>query len=161
QPGQVIHVRALALRQPDLKPVANHAMEFSITDPKGNVIFKEAKPSSAFGIGSIDCPLAEEILEGNYALSCRLGDTESKLTVQVKRYALPKFRIGVELDQPYYQPGQTVRGKLHVEYFFGKPVTGAAAEIEISNPSLPQSAVQKLTARTNAKGDADFGFVLP
>src|SRR5262249_4749132 len=41
QPGQTIHLRSLALHRPDLKPVAGHAVTFSITDPKGNVIFKK------------------------------------------------------------------------------------------------------------------------
>ncbi|TPW00608.1 MAG: hypothetical protein FD125_3048, partial [bacterium] len=81
QPGQQIHVRSLALRQPDLKPVASREVTFSIVDPKGNVIFKRKDLTSKFGIAAIDCPLASEIIEGPYTIACRVGDTESKQTV--------------------------------------------------------------------------------
>src|SRR5262249_4216173 len=109
QPGQEIHVRALALRRPDLKPVAGHTAAFSIIDPKGNIISKRQDVTSKYGITSLDCPLASEIIEGPYIIACRVGDTESRLSVEVKKYVLPKFKVGVELDRPYYQPGQAVR----------------------------------------------------
>src|SRR5262245_50312453 len=57
QPGQEIHLRALTLRRPDLKPVAGQDVTFSITDPKGNVIFKRQGATSRYGIAACDCPL--------------------------------------------------------------------------------------------------------
>ena len=50
QPGQVIHIRGLALRRPDLKPVVNQVMAFSLTDLRGNVVFRDRRPTSRFGI---------------------------------------------------------------------------------------------------------------
>ena len=41
QPGQAIQLRSLALARPDLKPVAGRDVVFSITDPKGNRIFRK------------------------------------------------------------------------------------------------------------------------
>ena len=76
QPGQVIHMRGLALRRPDLKPVAGQLMAFSVTDPRGNVVFREGSPTSRFGISSADCPLAGELIEGNYHVDCRVGDDD-------------------------------------------------------------------------------------
>src|SRR5207253_2866592 len=40
QPGQTIRMRSLTLRKPDLKPVADTKAVFTVTDPKGNAIFK-------------------------------------------------------------------------------------------------------------------------
>ncbi len=79
QPGQVIRVRSLALRRPDLHPVAGEEVVFTATDPKGNVIFKQRDASSAYGISSADCALATEIIEGTYVIGCRIGDTESRV----------------------------------------------------------------------------------
>ena len=76
QPGEVIHVRSLALARPQTKPVAGQEAVFSVTDPKGNVIFRKRDVTSRFGICSTDCPLADEILEGPYQLRCELGDTD-------------------------------------------------------------------------------------
>lgn len=147
QPGQTIHFRALALRQPDLKPVAGQKAVFTVTDPKGNVIFKTTGVTSGFGITSADCALADEIIEGSYAVQCSLGPTESKQTVQVQKYVLPKFRIDVDADKAYYQPGQRMKLSIRANYFFGKPVSDALVEVQIQDGAG--------NARSTLKTDAD------
>jgi hypothetical protein len=157
QPGQEIHLRALALRSLDLRPVAGQQAVFTISDPKGNVIFKHRGTTSKFGISSADCPLASEILEGAYALRCQVGDSESGLTVEVKKYVLPKFHVELKPDQPYYQPGQRVRGKLEAAYFFGKPVAGGTVELQLSG-GADKKVDERLSRRTDDKGTASFEF---
>jgi hypothetical protein len=161
QPGQTILMRGLALRQPDLRPITGQSATFSITDPKGNVIFKQAGVTSRYGIASAECPLAGEIIEGPYAIECRVGDTPSKTTVEVKRYVLPKFRVDVTLDRPYYEPRQTVRGKARAAYFFGKPVADGHVSIEVGAIDIGPRTIISQTARTNRSGDAEFEFTLP
>ena len=162
QPGQVIHLRSLALARPQSKPVAGHEAVFSVTDAKGNVIFRQRDVTSRFGISSADCPLADEILEGAYQVRCELGDTTSTITVEVKKYVLPKFKIAVELDEPYYQPGQKVRGTLSARYFFGKPVRRTARSRSRSWPTTSRRATSPgRRPKTDARGTAPFEFVLP
>src|SRR5205814_8738980 len=74
QPGQTIHIRSLTLRKPDLKPVAGEPATMTVTDPKGNVIFKKIETTSRFGIAAADCPLADELIEGNYTVRATVGD---------------------------------------------------------------------------------------
>ncbi len=165
QPGQVIHVRSLALARPQAKPVAGQEVVYSISDPKGNVIFRKRDVTSRFGISSADCPLADEIVEGPYQLRCDLGDTTSTITVEVKKYVLPKFKIAMELDEPYYQPGQKVHGKLSARYFFGKPLQASLARIEVMAVDVATGRfadkITETTATTDAEGRAAFDFVLP
>ncbi len=132
QPGDVIRLRSLALAQPLRKPVAGQTIEFSVTDPKGNVIFRKRDVTSRFGIASIDCPLATEINEGLYQIHAQVGDTASEISVDVKPYVAPKFKLGVELDRPYYEPGQKVVGEISARYFFGKPVQNGEVEINVA-----------------------------
>ncbi len=132
QPAQTIRMRSLALRRPDRRPVAGERAVFSVNDPKGNVIFKQTGVTSAFGIASADCPLADEIMHGEYRLECQLGDTTSRETVEVKPYVLPKFAVSVEFNQPYYLPGEVVRGVVVAKYFFGQPVADAKVNVAIS-----------------------------
>ena len=155
QPGQVIHVRSLALARPQAKPVAGQEVVYSITDPKGNVIFRKRDVTSRFGIASTDCPLADEIVEGPYQLRCELGDTTSTITVEVKKYVLPKFKIAVELDEPYYQPGQKVHGTLSARYFFGKPLPESAARIEVLAVDVATGRFADKIAQTAVKTDAE------
>lgn len=156
QPGQEIHLRALALRRPDLRPVTGEAATFTVTDPKDNVIFKRNGPTSRFGIASADCALANEILEGQYIVACTVGDTASRLAVEVKQYVLPKFKLDVRPDKPFYQPGETAQLTVQADYFFGKPVAGAAVEA-----TMQATASVKQTARTDATGNAVLTFALP
>lgn len=165
QPGQVIRMRSLALARLEGRPVAGQEVAYSITDSKGNVIFRKRDVTSRFGISAADCPLADEIIEGPYQVRCELGDTTSTIAVEVKKYVLPKFKIAVELDQPYYQPGQKVHGKLSARYFFGKPLPGAAARIDVKAVDMATGAfadrIAETTAATDAEGRAAFDFVLP
>ena len=92
QPGEVIRLRSLALSRPQRKPVAGQEAVFSVTDPKGNTIFRKRDVTSRFGISSTDCPLAGEILEGPYQLRCELGDTTSTITVEVKKYVIAEVQ---------------------------------------------------------------------
>lgn len=160
QPGQQIRIRSLALRRPDLQPVASQDVQFSVTDPKGNLIFKRKDVTSKFGISSLDCPLATELIEGPYTIGCKVGDTETKLQVDVKKYVLPRFKIALSLEKPYYLPGERVRGKVQADYFYGKPVAVAPVEIAAA-PAGGGKPFAELKATTDADGKAEFEFVLP
>jgi hypothetical protein len=161
QPGQTIHVRSLALRRPDLRAVAGEDAVFTVTDPKGNVVFKQKGKTSAYGIAATDCDLASELIEGPYVIACKVGDTDSKLNVEVKKYVLPKFKVGVALDKPYYAPGQPVQITVEADYFFGKPVAGGNVELEVSAAEAGQKTVHRSNRKTDASGKAVFSFDLP
>ena len=161
QPGQVIHLRSLALARPALKPVAGREVAYSVADPKGNIIFRKQDATSRFGIASADCPLADEIIEGTYRIQCRMGETAGTATVEIKKYALPKFKIEVSLDRLYYRPGQKARGTVRANYFFGKAVENADVLIEVKATDVRPANIGGIEARTDAKGKAQFEFNVP
>jgi hypothetical protein len=161
KPGQPIRLRALALRQPDLKPVAGQAATFTVSDPKGNVIFKHTAPTSPYGLAgsvvkngqveNVECLLADECMEGTYAVACNVGDSESRLNVEVQRYVLPKFKLDLTADKSFYAPGEKVKLTVQADYFFGKPVAGAEVEVQ-----LGPARAQPLKARTDEKGAVEL-----
>ena len=161
QPGQTIRLRAMALRRPDQKPVAAEPLTFSIADPKGNVIFKQPAATSKFGIASTDCPTAAEIIPGPYEIRCQIGDTESKLSVEIKPYVLPKFSVHADLDQPFYRPGQLVRGTVDTKYFFGKPVAGATVEVKAKAADISQWTGPTIQSTTDDQGAPSSLFGYP
>ena len=161
QPGQTIHIRALALQRPDLRPLAGNSVVFTVTDPKGNVIFKQTDATSRFGITSADCPLAGEAIEGDYRIQCVVGSTTSEITVRVKKYVLPKFKVNLTLDKSFYAPGEMVRGTVQTEYFFGKPVADGAVQIEVRAMDVEATTLAAIDTRTDAEGNAPFSFRLP
>jgi uncharacterized protein YfaS (alpha-2-macroglobulin family) len=161
QPGQTILMRSLALRRPDLRPVAGEKVVFSVTDPKGNKIFRYQGQTSRFGIASTECPLADEILEGTYRLECQVGGDTGRLAALVKRYVLPRLKVSVALGQSFYQPGEVISGKVQAAYFFGKPVAGAAVTIALKAGDDPAKPLAQIDARTDERGTAEFRLPVP
>ncbi|MCS7167198.1 MAG: MG2 domain-containing protein [Gemmatales bacterium] len=161
QPGQVIHLRALVLRPFDLKPVADSEILFEIQDPKGNKVFKRTVKTSEYGIASVDFQLADEVNLGDYQIRAALGQHESKKTVSVKKYVLPKFKVELTADKKFYLPKETVKAELQCDYFFGKPVAGATVKVSASTFDVEFKEFARWEGKTDANGHAKFEIKLP
>jgi uncharacterized protein YfaS (alpha-2-macroglobulin family) len=161
QPGQTIRVRALGLRRPDLRPVAGEPATFTVADPKNNIVYKKQDKTSQYGIAAAECALDTELIEGAYTVACKVGDTESRLSVEVKKYVLPKFTVDVRPDRPFYAPGEPARLTVQARYTFGKPVAGAAVEVQVRASDLGERPLKTLSARTDDKGAAAVVYEVP
>ncbi|MFA0739822.1 MAG: hypothetical protein LKKZDAJK_002948 [Candidatus Fervidibacter sp.] len=73
QPNQTIHIRALCLRKPDLRPAANLPCTFEVRDPKGNLVFRATERTSKFGIAATEFPIADEVTLGEYRIIATLS----------------------------------------------------------------------------------------
>ena len=153
---------AWPLRRPDLTPMVGGKVTLSVADPKGNVIFRRGDVTSRYGIASADCPLADEILLGTYRIECQIGYTTSASSVEVKKYVLPKFKVTLDAERPYYQPGETISGRSKADYFFGKPVSDAAVRIELTSAQgRRKSRPTPPAVRTDKSGRAAFSIRIP
>ena len=161
QPSQTIRMRALALSSPGRQPAKGERAVFTVNDPDGNRIFRRERTTSRYGIASAKCALADPIPLGAYRIRCRIGDTSSERTVRVKRYTLPSFSIEARLEQPFYGPGETIRGRVTARYFFGKPVNGARLRVRLRAARPEGRRLGAATARTDADGKARFSLELP
>ncbi|MBI3267434.1 MAG: hypothetical protein HYZ53_00315 [Planctomycetes bacterium] len=161
QPGQVIRLRALAVQESTLVPAARAALTFVIDDAKGNKVFKRGVPTSEYGVASADFTLADEVLLGDYTVSAQVGAAQSKKTVVVKRYVLPKFRPVVTTDRTSYLPRETVRGEVQADYLFGKPVAGAEVHVRASTFDAEFHEFAEVSVKTDERGHASFEVTLP
>ena len=161
QPGQTIHVRSLILNGRMEKPFAGEAVTFEVSDPKGNKVFKEVRKTSGFGIASADFVLASELNLGRYEIRAIAGATTTERTVEIKNYVLPKFKIQIATDKPYYLPGETVTGSVLANYFFGKTVGGATVKLTANTFEEKPVIVTELQGQTDASGKYTFKFALP
>ncbi|PYV23936.1 MAG: hypothetical protein DMG27_14280, partial [Acidobacteria bacterium] len=143
QPGQTIHVRALALDRSDHEAAAGRTLTFEVEDSRGNKVFKKATKTDRFGVASAEFGLADEVNLGTYHLRALIGDAEApansaEIAIHVERYVLPKFKVAIEFSangkrmKRGYQPGDHVTGTARANYFFGKPVDGAEIGVKAS-----------------------------
>ncbi len=161
QPGQTIHIRALALGAVDMRPAAGREMEFIIADPDGDKLLRRTVPASEFGIAALDFPLSPYAAHGRYTIQAVLGDTVSERTVTVQPYVLPKFRVSVETDRTFYRPGDTVSGRVRAEYFFGKPVAGGRVTLRGYTYEVERVQKVEIQGTTDDQGVFEFQFDLP
>ncbi len=161
QPGQVIHLRSLALKKPDLLPAGETEMTLEVEDSKGNKVFKKAVKTDKFGVSSADFQLASEVNEGAYKIRALFGENAQEKTVTVQRYVLPKFNIVLDTDKKFYQPGQPLKGTAQVDYFFGKPVAGGTVVVTLSKFDTQFEKFAELKGKTDENGHYEFETTLP
>jgi type II secretory pathway pseudopilin PulG len=161
QPGQTIHVRSLIVNGRTERPLTNELITFVVSDPKGNKVFKETGKTSSFGIASADFVLASELNIGRYEICALAGAGKIERIVEVKRYVLPKFKIQVTTDKPYYLPGETVSGSVTANYFFGKSVANAIVTLTAATFHEKPITLKELSGWTDSAGNYGFEFVLP
>ncbi|MDP6636610.1 MAG: MG2 domain-containing protein [Phycisphaerae bacterium] len=162
QPGQTIHIRTLVLQTSSLKPDAGRSVDLTVTDPAGNLIFRETRKLSEYGLAWADLSLDSLITPGRYRITATAGDDESVQTVEISHYKLPAFSVKISTDKPYYRPGRTLTGKVRLKYNFGKPVKGAEVKLELIDRTLGRAnSLRTLTVTTGDSGVAGFEIPLP
>ncbi|HEY3447334.1 MAG TPA: MG2 domain-containing protein [Myxococcales bacterium] len=129
QPGQTVHVRALARESTANKPPEGKELAFTVMDAKGNKVGRRIAKVDRFGSASFDFPLADEILLGTWKVEAALAGVTSDVDVTVARYTLPKFEVKLTSEKPWYKPGEVVSGRVESRYFFGKPVKNAKVKV--------------------------------
>lgn len=161
QPEQVIHIRSLTLKKPELKAVSDEEVIFEIEDSKGNKIFKKKIMTDKFGVASTDFTLADEINFGDYTIRTIIQDETVEKNVKVSRYILPKFKIELKTDKDYYLPGEELEGTITADYFFGKPVTDGNVKINVYKFDIGFDLVQEIKGKLDNNGLFNFKYRLP
>jgi uncharacterized protein YfaS (alpha-2-macroglobulin family) len=161
QPGQTIHLRALALENLSKKPLSGQAVVFEIEDGKANKILKRSLTSDSYGLAATQFTLGQVLNLGTFKVRVTVGADKSEKTVEVTRYALPKFKVGVGADKAWYTPGATVTGAVDANYFFGKAVAGADVQLSAATMDIGQTVFQKAVGKTDAKGRFAYSVKLP
>ncbi len=172
QPGQTIHIRALALDRSSHKAESARNLTFEVEDSRGNKVFKDSTTTDKFGIASAEFSLADEVNLGTYHLRALLGDPSSpsntsEVALNVERYVLPKFKVSVEFaskdNKPKrdYRPGDHVTGTIRANYFFGKPVDHAAVTVKASSMDVTVFEAASAAGQTDKDGAYHFDLQLP
>jgi uncharacterized protein YfaS (alpha-2-macroglobulin family) len=172
QPGQTIHVRALALDRSDHEAAAGRKLIFEVEDSRGNKVCKKATQTDKFGIASTEFGLADEVNLGTYHLRALMGDSEAptntaEIALNVERYVLPKFKVALDFvgqdnkTKRGYRPGDHVTGTVHANYFFGKPVDDAGIAVKASSKDVSVFEVASVQGKTDHEGTYHFDLHLP
>ncbi|MCD4785895.1 MAG: hypothetical protein K8T10_18915 [Candidatus Eremiobacteraeota bacterium] len=161
QPGQIINIRALSLNTPSLKPVAEKEIVLEVEDAKGNKVFKKKSNTSKFGIAHAKFQLADEVNMGEFHIRALLDRESSEKSVTVKKYVLPKFKIDFKKNKKFYTPGETIKGEIQADYFFGKPISGGKVSIKLFTFDVEFKSAAEVKGVTDKKGHYSFELKIP
>ncbi len=173
QPGQTIHVRALALDRSRHEAATGRKLTFEVEDSRGNKVFKKATQTDRFGIASAEFGLAEEVNLGTYHLRAVMDQAEAspgntaEIALNVERYVLPKFKVALDFAgkdnqaRRGYRPGDHVTGTVRANYFFGKPVDSAEIAVKASSMDVAMFEAGSVQGKTDADGVYHFDLRLP
>ncbi|HEY1339666.1 MAG TPA: MG2 domain-containing protein [Bryobacteraceae bacterium] len=167
QPGQTIHVRALALDRSNHEASAGRALTFEVEDSRGNKVFKKTAQTDRFGVASAEFALADEVNLGTYHLRALMDTNTAEVALNVERYVLPKFKVAVDFggaNQPArhgYRPGDHITGTVRANYFFGKPVDGAEITVKASAMDVAVFEAASAQAKSDRDGEYRFDVKLP
>ena len=161
QPGQLMHLRTLALSRGGNLPLGDTPVTFEIEDGKGNKIFKQTAQTDAYGIAATQFRLGSVLNLGTFKVRVDAGGQVSEKTVTVSHYALPKFKIGVQTNKTWYRAGDKVLGTIDADYFFGKPVAGGDVKIEAATLDIGETVFQQVMGKTDGDGMFSFEIQLP
>ena len=141
--------------------LADQPITFEVEDARGNKVFKKHQTLSRYGIASADFILADEVNMGAFTLRAILPTGETEKKVRVERYVLPKYKIAITTDKPYYLPGEEVKGTVKATYFFGKPVGDAQVTVAINTFDVGVTKLAELKDKTDPIGVYTFRYTLP
>jgi uncharacterized protein YfaS (alpha-2-macroglobulin family) len=172
QPGQTIHVRALALDRASHRANTDRNLTFEVEDSRGNKVFKKNTATDRFGVASAEFSLADEVNLGTYHLRALMGDSTApastaEVALNVERYVLPKFKVALEFTEKDnkprrdYRPGDRVTGTVRANYFFGKPVDHAEVGVKISSADVEVFEAASAKGKTDKDGVYHFDLALP
>lgn len=173
QPGQMIHVRALALNRADHWAAGERNLVLEVEDSHGNKVFKKTTKTDEFGIGSADFGLASEVNLGTYHLRAILGQAgadaanTAEIALDVEKYVLPKFKVEVNFASPDgkkkhgYRPGDHVTGTVQANYFFGKALDGAEVSVKAEGMDVTTFNAGSVEGKTDYDGAYHFDLRLP
>ena len=122
KPGQTIEMRVLTL-DPDLKPIIETAT-IEVLDAKGIKILRTDVTTDDYGMASLGLPISSEPNLGTWKINAITEKSTNELDVRVEEYVLPKYEVTVELQKNWFLVNEPIKGKIKVEYSFGKPVSG-------------------------------------
>jgi uncharacterized protein YfaS (alpha-2-macroglobulin family) len=165
QPGQTIHVRALALDRSNHEAAAGRKLTFELEDSRGNKVFKKATQTDKFGIASTEFGLADEVNLGTYHLRALMDANTAEIALNIERYVLPKFKVALDFAEKGakhgYRPGDHVTGTVRTNYFFGKPVDGGEITVKASGMDVTTFETGSVHGKTDSEGAYRFDLQLP
>ena len=185
RPGQEVNFKAIlrTLTKNKIKNFENHNFLVKITSPQNKNIFSQEMTTNEFGTLNGNIILSEEAELGTYLIEIQKDNKKIYGSFLVEEYKKPEFKVFVHTSSNQYALGDTIKGIVSAEYYFGKKVVDGAVKVNIYKQRFwlipfPQNRtmhfnsfqkiyppynyenelVQQITGFLNQNGEFEFSF---
>ena len=133
RPGQVVHFKGItrSLINNSYKLPAKGRARVEVYDPRNTLVYSADLKLTDFGSFSGSLKLPEYAPTGQYSISTTVMGHEQTVNFYVAEYKKPEFAVTIELPKKRCTRGETIRAKIHANYYFGAPVAGAKIQYNI------------------------------
>lgn len=103
-----------------------------IKDSKSAEVYKEVLKTNSNGSFSGEFSVADNAALGVYYIYAELGKDEQYTgTFSVEEYKKPEYKVGITLNKDQYTDGESIKGTVQADYYFGSPVQDAEVEYNV------------------------------
>jgi alpha-2-macroglobulin len=163
RPGQTVYVKGIMRRfaAPDgFETPANRPVSVQVRDADETVVYHASLITDALGTWNASFALSSETLTGEYTITANLeGQTEDD-TFLVAAYHKPEYEAKIAFDKNRYVRGDTMHVTVSASYYYGAPVIGAKADVDVYAGASPddgdgggQSQGSGMRDNVNVDGD--------
>ncbi len=134
RPGHEVELKGICRRVENGNYVtqAGEEVKLSVRDSRGTVVFQEKVKTDEYGTFSGSLHLNGNAATGDYRIIAELQDRKTFTgTFAVREYKLPEFTITARTDRRTYLPGEEVKVKLSLKYFFGGGVPNTIVRVRL------------------------------
>jgi hypothetical protein len=139
RPGQTVEAKGIMRRftGAGFAIPAGQAVSIEVRDPDDTIIYHGKLVTSAMGTWTTSFALSDETLTGDYSLSADIGGQTVDDSFLVAAYHKPEYSAKIAFDKDRYVRGDTIHMTVSASYYYGAPVIGAKANVDVFSGASP------------------------
>lgn len=142
RPGETVHIKGVVREDDDARYSlpAEAALSLWVRDAQWRLIESRAVNPSDMGTFDAGLALSPEAATGMYSAQLVEGSpppetyppTIAEVPFRVAEFRKPEFEVSVSTDRDSYVNGDTIKGTVSAELFFGAPLADAGVEWQVT-----------------------------
>jgi len=110
-----------------------------IKDSKGAEVYKQVLKTNSNGSFNSEYDIPEGAPLGQYFIYAELERGQSYTgSFFVEEYKKPEYKVGITMDKDQYTDGESIKGVVQADYYFGSPVQEAEVEYNVYKKTFYQ-----------------------
>ncbi|MGB1040622.1 MAG: MG2 domain-containing protein, partial [Flavobacteriales bacterium] len=131
RPGDSIYLSFMLEDKNQILP-QNHPVEFTLHNPKNQLVYRKVRTNSVNGIYDFRTGTAKEALTGNYRAQVRVGNRKFVKYIKVETVKPNRLKVKLETEAEYISQRNNTEIELNATWLHGSPANKLKAKVDVS-----------------------------